>query len=132
MLYTRTPYKFTGLLYNMLPTSAHLKPKVKHRNLAMNWLLEQFPLAFNLGNRQPLQKNMLSDILAQNREDTPSEADLKAALSYYTNWGSYLNGLKAGKARIDLQGQPVGEVTLAEEEKAQAALEMARNQMSSK
>lgn len=126
MLYTRTPFKFIGLCHTMLPTTNNLPPSVKDRNIAMNWLLDQFPKAFNLGNRQPLKADILSDIIAAQQANTPSQAALRDALSYYKEWGSYLNGIKAGAKRINLYGEAVNDVSQIEEDKAQTTLRAAQ------
>lgn len=125
MLYTRTPYKIQAFLYTMLPTSKDLKESVRKRNIAMNWLLTEYPMAFNLGNRQPLKEDILEDILAENPPEMPTPSALKSAYKYYTEWGSYLANLINGANRIDLKGKIAGIVDEATERKAKQHLEQA-------
>jgi sRNA-binding protein len=114
----------------MLPVSPDLKKDIRDRNLAMNWLLTHFPQAFNLGNRKPLAEMILSDILATQHDDMPEKEALEGAISYYTEWGSYLNALKAGAIRVDLKGQAVALVDKKAEAQAQSHLLKAREKFS--
>ena len=67
--------------------------------------------------RQPLKIGIHSDIIAQHPELRASL--IASALKTYTSSLGYLEMLKAGAARIDLAGNPVGTVTAADEEDAQ-------------
>ncbi len=94
-----------------LPTSLSLSAEILERNLAMNWLIDHFPKAFDLRNRRPLKEEIMQDIIDKSIENTPSKEALAAALNYYTHWGSYLTGLTVGKRRIDLDGVAVSFVS---------------------
>lgn len=94
-----------------LPTHSDINSLVLNRNLAMNWLIDQFPKAFDLRNRRPLKNDILNDILSRHLDGCPDEASLQAALSYYMRWGSYLMSLELGARCIDLDGIAVGFVT---------------------
>ena len=109
-----------------------MKPEVKQRNQAMQWLLETFTKAFKLTDRKPLVLSILEDIQAMNLPNTPSSQALQSALDYYQNWGSYLNALKTGATRIDLEGKPSAQVTLDEEQTAQKKLTNAQQKLNAK
>ena len=95
---------------------------VKDRNYAMQWLIKTYPLSFKLTDRRPLKLNISDDILAVENDTRPSKNALLDALNYYCQWGSYLNALKEGRERIDLDGKVAGVVTLAEQLKAESVL----------
>jgi ProP effector len=77
-------------------------------------LAEAFPQCFVVfeGRRRPLKLHIDRDIMAALPEGTVGPIELKAALRYYTNNRGYLRALLTKGQRIDLQGQPVGEVSL--------------------
>ena len=66
--------------------------------------------------RQPLKIGIHNDIVARHPELRPSL--IASALKTYTRSLGYLETLTAGAARIDLEGNPVGSVTAADEEDA--------------
>ena len=82
-------------------------------------LAATFPKAFFVfeGRRKPLQVGIRNDIIAKIVIET---RELNRALRFYTRNVGYLRGLRAGVARIDLDGNPIGTVTA---EQAQAAAE---------
>jgi sRNA-binding protein len=53
---------------------------------------------------------------------TPQE--LRVALSWYCNNAGYLNNLRAGTVRLDLDGKPTSVVSVAEEQDAKEKLAM--------
>ena len=76
------------------------------RNLPINkdiqetltWLKETFPQAF--AKRLPLKLGIHMDILAQEKENSPSKTLLGKSLNYYTYNQNYLRKLKAGHEGI--------------------------------
>jgi ProP effector len=78
-------------------------------------LAELYPNCFHQP-RQPLKIGIHNDIIARHPELRPSL--IASALKTYTRSLGYLETLKAGAARIDLEGKPVGTVTGADEEHA--------------
>jgi ProP effector len=78
-------------------------------------LAELYPNCFRQP-RQPLKIGIHNDVIAQHPELRPSL--IASALKAYTRSPGYLETLKAGSARIDLEGNPVGTVTDADEEDA--------------
>lgn len=95
----------------------------KARVEALAWLAATFPLAFdNTVNIQPLSLGIMGDILTH--ADKASEAGisnskLREAVVLFARRIDYLTCLKAREMRIDLNGNPVAQVT--EEEAALAA-----------
>ena len=106
----------------MLPTHTALPQTVIERNKAMNWLLKNFPNAFDLCNRKPLKSNILEDINSQEIADKPSSQALELAFNYYSHWASYLGAIKKDAACFDLYGKEIGRVTKEQEIEAQKIL----------
>src|SRR6266536_2690817 len=80
--------------------------------LTIAMLAERFPAAFSVWERRrrPLKSGVHLDILA--RLDGEIEPDvLSIAMRVYTANEGYLKSCTAGAARIDLDGNPAGEVT---------------------
>ena len=84
-----------------------------HEGIAQ--LAELYPSCFRQ-LRQPLKIGIRNDIVARHPELRPSL--IASALKTYTRSLGYLETLKAGSARVDLEGNPVGTVTAADEEDA--------------
>jgi ProP effector len=84
-----------------------------HEGIAQ--LAELYPSCFRQPH-QPLKIGVHNDIIARHPELRPSL--IASALKTYTRSLGYLETLKAGSARIDLEGNPVGTVTDADEEDA--------------
>ena len=78
-------------------------------------LAELYPSCFRQP-RQPLKIGIHNDIVARHPELRPSL--IARALETYTRSLGYLETLTAGAARIDLEGNPVGTVTAADQEDA--------------
>ena len=81
-----------------------------HEGIAQ--LAELYPNCFRQPG-QPLKIGIHKDIIARHPELRPSL--IASALKTYTRSVGYLETLKVGAARIDLEGNPVGTVTAAEE-----------------
>lgn len=91
-------------------------------------LVEQFPNAFKgfKEPKKPLKVGIYNDI----RKVMPelSGKTLHAVLADYTGGPTYLEGLKAGRQRVGLDGHPAGEVTPNTEIYAQQRAEHIRQQ----
>lgn len=87
----------------------------KTRLEALAWLMERFPEAFD--NRlkiRPLKIGIMEDILAFTEEAQASgvsRTKLREAVVLFTRRVDYLTCLKAREVRVDLQGNPIAEVT---------------------
>jgi ProP effector len=80
--------------------------------------------------RQPLKIGIHNDIAARHPELPPSL--IARALKTYTRSLGYLETRKAGSARIDLEGNPVGTVTDADEEDAKQKVAKAARRAAAK
>src|SRR5262252_7139948 len=95
-----------------------------HEGIAQ--LAELYPNCFRQPG-QPLKIGIHNDIIARHPELQPGL--IASALRTYTRSVGYLKTLKAGAARIDLEGNPVGAVTTADEEHAKRKLAKAGGQL---
>jgi ProP effector len=92
-------------------------------NAVLTRLTEAFPQAFVLEQYQPhrpLKVGIFSEIAA--RCPDLARSDLTTVLNIYTRRKMYLQSLVAGAARVDLDGNPCGDVTAADQEHAVARL----------
>ncbi len=92
-------------------------------NAALARLAERFPQTFELeGYRphRPLKVGIAADLVTRCPE--LDRRVLSAALGAYARRVMYLRGLVAGAARVDLDGNPVGEVSSRDAEDAAAKL----------
>ena len=90
---------------------------------ALARLAEAFPQTFVLEKyrpHRPLKVGIAADIPARCPE--LERRVLSVALSVYTRRVMYLKGMVAGAARVDLDGNPAGEVTAGDAEYAAAKL----------
>ncbi|HAZ7573596.1 ProQ/FinO family protein [Legionella sp. PATHC032] len=92
------------------------------RSGALLWLAANFPEAFDNSLRiRPLKIGIMSDILQYAEKAAQagiSKSKLREAVVLFTRRLDYLACLKAREVRIDLQGNPVAEVTEEEAEHA--------------
>jgi sRNA-binding protein len=98
-----------------------------HKGIAQ--LAEFYPNCFRQP-RKPLKIGIHNDIIARHPELRPGV--LTSALKTYTRSLGYLETLKAGAARIDLEGDPVGTVTAADEEDAKRKIAKAARRAAAK
>lgn len=75
----------------------------------MEWLLKEYPKAFNFKNKIPLKIRILLDLLKV-RPDHIVRKDLQTAIYFYTSRFSYLRAVVSEDHRIDLNGDKAGEV----------------------
>lgn len=91
-------------------------------NLALKWLTNKFPAAFDNQVRiRPLKIGIMHDILEYTEEaknDGISRSKLREAVVLFTRRLDYLSCLKAKENRIDLFGNTVEAVTAQEAENA--------------
>lgn len=88
--------------------TSQVEPQVKPHNVKeiVALLAEQFPLCFSqTGAAKPLKIGIFQD-LVERLKDNPlfSKTQLRQALRVYTSSWRYLDSVKAGVARIDLEG----------------------------
>jgi ProP effector len=88
--------------------TSQVEPQVKPHNVKeiVALLAQQFPLCFSqTGEAKPLKIGIFQD-LVERLNDNPlfSKTQLRQALRVYTSSWRYLDAVKAGVARIDLEG----------------------------
>ncbi|ECS8430933.1 proQ/FINO family protein [Salmonella enterica] len=95
----------------------------------MRRVLAFWPELFNLDNPKPLKVGVLDDLMQDisARNLTIGAGVLKAAIASYTRRIRYQKALAAGGARHDLNGQPCGEITPEQQQKAADALKKAKD-----
>ena len=98
-----------------------------HEGIAQ--LAELYPNCFRQPG-QPLKIGIHNDIIARHPELQPGR--IASALTTYTRSVGYLKTLKAGAVRIDLEGNPVGTVTAADEADAERQIAKAARRAAAK
>lgn len=100
----------------------------------ITYLAEKFPLCFSLeGEAKPLKIGLFQDLAeVLNDDERVSKTQLRHALRQYTTNWRYLHGIKAGAVRVDLQGNPAGEVEAEHAEHAANALAEAKAKIAGK
>jgi ProP effector len=81
-------------------------------------LRKEFPRCFNSKRRRPL-KIGITDDAARILAPLITRDEVHAAVAHYANSATYLRRLRAGRPRIDLDGNPVGVVTERQAKNAQ-------------
>ncbi|WP_075180619.1 ProQ/FINO family protein [Pantoea sp. 1.19] len=104
--------------------TAKSKKTAKARIRKIKRLSEHWPELFNREAPKPLKVGILHDAIAdiEARGIQFGTGSFKAALAGYTQSASYLMALSSGGQRYDLTGQPAGEVTTEQQQKATEAL----------
>ncbi|CAI1872266.1 ProP effector [Serratia fonticola] len=76
------------------------------------FLAERFPLCFSAeGEARPLKIGIFQDLVERVQgEENLSKTQLRSALRLYTSSWRYLYGVKVGAQRVDLDGNPCGEL----------------------
>ena len=98
--------------------------KLKNSKEIVAYLVEKFPACFIAeGEAKPLKIGIFQDLAARLADDDRvSKTMLRSALRQYTSSWRYLHGLKAGQARVDLDGNPGELLTEEHIEHAKQAL----------
>ncbi|WP_162616786.1 RNA chaperone ProQ [Aggregatibacter kilianii] len=99
--------------------------KLTNNKEIIAYLAEKFPLCFSIeGEAKPLKIGLFQDLSEALKDDERvSKTQLRQALRQYTSNWRYLHGCKAGAVRVDLQGNPAGE--LEQEHAEHAAQQLA-------
>ncbi|UVK77026.1 MAG: RNA chaperone ProQ [Sodalis sp. Fle] len=94
----------------------------------ISFLVKRFPLCFaNVGESRPLKIGIFQDLVERIQgEDNLSKTQLRSALRLYTSSWRYLYGIKFGAQRIDLDGNPCGELDVQHVKHARKQLEEAK------
>lgn len=88
------------------------QPKLNSSKEVIAFLAERFPQCFSAeGEARPLKIGIFQDLVERvGGEMNLSKTQLRAALRLYTSSWRYLCGVKAGAIRVDLDGNPCGEL----------------------
>ncbi|MEX3020807.1 RNA chaperone ProQ [Kluyvera sp. STS39-E] len=88
------------------------QPKLNSSKEVIAFLAERFPQCFSAeGEARPLKVGIFQDLVARvEGELNLSKTQLRSALRLYTSSWRYLYGIKAGAVRVDLDGNPCGEL----------------------
>ncbi|MCG7496310.1 RNA chaperone ProQ [Vibrio sp. Of7-15] len=99
--------------------------KLANSKEVIAYIAERFPKCFTLeGEAKPLKIGIFQELAERLNEDPKvSKTQLRAALRQYTSSWRYLHGVKAGASRVDLDGNPCGELEQEHVDHAQKALE---------
>ena len=86
--------------------------KLTNNKEIIAYLAEKFPLCFSLeGEAKPLKIGLFQDLSEALKDDERvSKTQLRHALRQYTSNWRYLHGCQVGAVRVDLQGNPAGEL----------------------
>ncbi|EJO3860966.1 RNA chaperone ProQ [Vibrio parahaemolyticus] len=98
--------------------------KLKNSKEVIAYIAECFPKCFTLeGEAKPLKIGIFQDLAERlNEDEKVSKTQLRAALRQYTSSWRYLHGVKPGAVRVDLDGNPCGELEEEHVEHAKATL----------
>ena len=88
------------------------QPKLNSSKEVIAFLAERFPQCFSAeGEARPLKVGIFQDLVERvGGEMNLSKTQLRAALRLYTSSWRYLYGVKPGAVRVDLAGNPCGEL----------------------
>ena len=86
--------------------------KLTNNKEIIAYLAEKYPLCVSLeGEAKPLKIGLFQDLSEALKDDERvSKTQLRHALRQYTSNWRYLHGCKVGAVRVDLQGNPAGEL----------------------
>nr|WP_113869042.1 RNA chaperone ProQ [Brenneria salicis]NMN91512.1 ProP effector [Brenneria salicis ATCC 15712 = DSM 30166]RBP58422.1 ProP effector [Brenneria salicis ATCC 15712 = DSM 30166]RLM29351.1 RNA chaperone ProQ [Brenneria salicis ATCC 15712 = DSM 30166] len=104
------------------------QPKLNSSKEVIAFLAERFPRCFTTeGETRPLKIGIFQDLVERVPEtDNVSKTQLRSALRLYTSSWRYLYGVKLGAQRVDLDGNPCGELEQQHVEHARKQLEEAK------
>ncbi|MFM4702461.1 RNA chaperone ProQ [Aeromonas bivalvium] len=105
--------------------------KLKNSKEIVAYLVEKFPACFIAeGEAKPLKIGIFQDLAERLADDDRvSKTMLRSALRQYTSSWRYLHGLKAGQARVDLDGNPGDLLTEEHIEHAKQALKESKDRV---
>ncbi|GGI88695.1 RNA chaperone ProQ [Shewanella gelidii] len=108
--------------------------KLTDTNAILAYLYETFPLCFVAeGEVKPLKIGLFQDLAERLADDSKvSKTQLRVALRRYTSSWRYLKCIKIGVQRVDLDGNPCGELEQEHIEHAQATLKESQEKAKAK
>ncbi|MBP2166971.1 ProP effector [Erwinia toletana] len=104
------------------------QPKLNSSKEVIAFLAERFPQCFSAeGEARPLKIGIFQDLVDRVQGEMGlSKTQLRSALRLYTSSWRYLYGIKAGAARVDLDGNACGVLDEQHVEHARKQLEEAK------
>ncbi len=108
--------------------------KLTDTNAILAYLCETFPLCFVAeGDAKPLKIGLFQDLADRLADDSKvSKTQLRVALRRYTSSWRYLKCIKVGAVRVDLDGNPCGELEQEHIDHAQATLKESQDKAKAK
>ena len=102
--------------------------KFSNSKEVLAFLAESFPLCFSVqGEAKPLKIGIFQDLVERlENEERVSKTLLRSSLRHYTNSWRYLQSVKEGQQRVDLDGNGVAVVDLDHAEHAKKQLDESR------
>lgn len=106
----------------------NLQPEAKRKRflqmkLALDWLIDTYPLCFNKNEPKPLKRRIEKDVFAELPEELPfSRLSIREAIAYYTRSPKYRQALIDNSHRYDLQGEEIEEILPKHQQLAQDQL----------
>ncbi|GIU04399.1 RNA chaperone ProQ [Shewanella morhuae] len=108
--------------------------KLTDTNAILAYLYETFPLCFIAeGETKPLKIGLFQDLAERLADDSKvSKTQLRVALRRYTSSWRYLKSVKTGAQRVNLDGEPCGELEQEHIDHAQAMLKESQEKAKAK
>ncbi|MCL1089347.1 RNA chaperone ProQ [Shewanella profunda] len=108
--------------------------KLTDTNAILAYLYETFPLCFIAeGETKPLKIGLFQDLAERLADDSKvSKTQLRVALRRYTSSWRYLKCVKTGAQRVNLDGEPCGELEQEHIDHAQAMLKESQEKAKAK
>lgn len=106
-------------------TSRNFEQKTKKNSpfVALDWLIETYPLCFSLKNPKPLKKGIIKDIIGQKLWNG-SKTSLRSALAIYSDLPNYHKMLLKEDSRYDLKGNQAEKITVSEKDFSKQRLQI--------
>lgn len=113
---------------NSIEEVSNQPERLTNSKAVITYLAECFPACFSTdGDAHPLKIGIFDDLASRLADDEKvSKTRLRTALRQYTSSWRYLRSVKAGVARVDLDGKEAGIVEADHEQHAQETLQASR------
>lgn len=87
------------------------RKRFSQMKLALDWLVDAYPLCFNKDEPKPIKRHIEKDIFANlSQELSFSRLSIREAIAYYTRSPKYRQALINNSHRYNLQGEQVEEI----------------------
>ena len=102
--------------------------KDQRKRVLYDWLFIDYPSIFNAKNPTPLEERKVKKALHKFLPENVSKIDLKYALKWYSFRMNYLQAILKQTHRINLNGEPVTEITDEDRIEAQVQIDLTNEQ----